>query len=89
MTKAARAVIHTNTTKAAVAVIRTSTTKTAVAVTRTSTTKTAVAVIRTSMGGDHVRWLEDGDTVQVQSWFDGWAYIGDGYIQKKYLEVSE
>ena len=32
------------------------------------------------MDGDHVRWLEDGDTVQVQSWYNGWAYIGDGYM---------
>ena len=45
--------------------------------------------VRETPDGDLVRWLEDGETVQVQCWFDGWAYIGDGYIQKKYLEVSE
>ena len=36
--------------------------------------------VRETPEGDLVRWLEDGDTVQVQSWFDGWAYIGDGYM---------
>ncbi len=45
--------------------------------------------VRETPDGDLVRWLEDDDTVQVQCWFDGWAYIGDGYIQQKYLEASE
>ncbi len=36
------------------------------------------------LDGDHVRWLEDGDTVQVQCWFDGWAYISDGYVLGKW-----
>ena len=46
--------------------------------------------VRDTPDGEPVRWLEDGDTVQVQCWFDGWAYIGDGYVSKKYLkEASE
>lgn len=36
--------------------------------------------VRETPDGDLVRWLQDGDTVQVQSWFNGWAYIGDGYV---------
>ncbi|MEA4927549.1 MAG: hypothetical protein VB104_02605 [Candidatus Limiplasma sp.] len=36
--------------------------------------------VRDTPDGELVRWLEDGDTVQVQTWFDGWAYIGDGYV---------
>ncbi|HNX63408.1 MAG TPA: SH3 domain-containing protein [Candidatus Limiplasma sp.] len=46
--------------------------------------------VRDNPDGELVRWLEDGDTVQVQSWFMGWAYIGDGYVDKQYLqEASE
>lgn len=44
--------------------------------------------VRETPDGDLVRWLEDGDTVQVQSWFEGWAYIGDGYVDKQYLEEA-
>ena len=40
--------------------------------------------VRETPNGDLVRWLEAGDTVQVQSWFDGWAYIGDGYVIGKW-----
>ena len=36
--------------------------------------------VRDTPDGDLVRWLQDGDAVQVQCWFDGWAYIGDGYV---------
>ena len=45
--------------------------------------------VRDTPDGDLVRWLADGDTVPVTCWFNGWAYIGDGYIQQKYLEASE
>ena len=44
--------------------------------------------LRETPDGNLVCWLEDGDTVQVQCWFEGWAYIGDGYVEGKYLEAG-
>ena len=40
--------------------------------------------VRETPDGDLVRWLEDGDTVQVTSRIDGWAYIGDGYVRESW-----
>ena len=40
--------------------------------------------VRETPDGNLVCWLEDGDTVQVQCWFEGWAYIGDGYVLGKW-----
>lgn len=44
--------------------------------------------VRETPDGALVRWLNDGDTVTVQCHIDGWAYIGDGYVQDRYLEVN-
>jgi hypothetical protein len=44
--------------------------------------------VRKAPGGELVRWLHAGDTVQVQCRLNGWAFIGDGYVLEKYLEVS-
>lgn len=44
--------------------------------------------VRETPDGALVRWLNDGDTVTVQCHIDGWAYIGDGYVQDQYLEVN-
>ena len=48
--------------------------------------------VRTEPGGDRVRWLEDGDTVEVTRWTnDGgerWGYVGDGYVLGSCLEEA-
>lgn len=45
--------------------------------------------VRTEPGGDRVRWLEDGDTVEVTRWTDDggerWGYVGDGYVLESCL----
>jgi uncharacterized protein YgiM (DUF1202 family) len=45
--------------------------------------------VRETLDGSTVRWLRNGDTVQVQCRIDGWAYIGDGYVLEKYLEADQ
>jgi len=44
--------------------------------------------VRKTPDGTLVRWLNDGDSVTVQCHINGWAYIGDGYVQEQYLEVN-
>ena len=44
--------------------------------------------VRETPDGKLIRWLNNGDTVQVQCRIDGWAYIGDGYVQDQYLEAN-
>lgn len=48
--------------------------------------------VRTEPGGDRVRWLENGDTVDVSRWTvaDGetWGYVGDGYVLGSCLEEA-
>ncbi len=44
--------------------------------------------VRKTPGGELVRWVKSGSTVTVQYRIDGWAYIGDGYLMEKYLEVG-
>ncbi len=48
-----------------------------------------VRVRRTPENGKTVRWLNDGDTVTVQCRVDGWAYVGDGYVDERYLNANE
>ncbi|MDD3212105.1 MAG: hypothetical protein PHY64_00400 [Eubacteriales bacterium] len=45
--------------------------------------------VRKTPDGELVRWLQSGDSVQVQCRVDGWAYIGDGYVAEEYLEAAQ
>lgn len=40
--------------------------------------------VRRSPGGERVRWLEDGEAVNVERWEmvkgEAWAFVGDGYV---------
>ncbi len=45
--------------------------------------------VRKTPDGKLVRWLSDGDTVTVRCRVNGWAYVGDGYVDEQYLEVKE
>lgn len=48
--------------------------------------------VRTEPGGDRVRWLEAGATVDVTRWTDDggetWGFVGDGYVLGSCLEVA-
>jgi len=44
--------------------------------------------VRKAPDGKLARWAQDGETVSVTSWCGDWAFIGDGYVLKKYLEES-
>ncbi len=47
--------------------------------------------VRKTPNGERVRWLEDGDTVNVTRWEthkgELWAYVGDGYVLGDCLEA--
>ena len=45
--------------------------------------------VRRTPGGATVRYVHDGDTVEVRFLFDGWAYIGDGYVMAEYLTPNK
>ena len=45
--------------------------------------------VRDVPDGRLVRWLDDGDSVTVTRWCESWAYVGDGYVDGRYLEAEE
>jgi len=45
--------------------------------------------VRQSPDGKAVRYLQDGDAVEVRFVIDGWAYIGSGYVMADYLERGD
>ena len=42
--------------------------------------------LRETPGGEFVRWIEKGKTVDGVIVFDGWVYTGQGWIDKEYLQ---
>ena len=45
--------------------------------------------VRRSPNGETLRYVCDGDTVEVRFAVDGWAYLGDGYVMTEFLERRE
>ena len=44
--------------------------------------------VRRSPNGETLRYVRNGNTVEVRFIADGWAYIGNGYIMTEFLERS-
>ena len=42
--------------------------------------------IREAPGGEFIRWVENGRTVDGVIVFDGWVYTGHGWVDMDYLE---
>ena len=46
--------------------------------------------VRTSPGGDPTgQYVHPGDSVTVTGWLDGWANIGEGWVDASYLEGTK
>ena len=45
--------------------------------------------VRRSPNGETLRYVCNGDTVEVRFVIDSWAYIGDGYVMTEFLERRE
>ena len=42
--------------------------------------------VRKEINGEKLRYVRNGDILEVKFFVDGWAYLGDGYIMQEFLK---